>query len=136
MATTWPPTPPADESPELAALRAQFVRESPLATLEALVQSSVKFAHQQGFEGGRVVVVGSSLHAGLFVDACSALRLKDVPEKDVDEARLAIAAAKEAEAARDQALAKLPPEVAEKLKAEAGAAEAVAVAAAEVLGKS
>ena len=119
MAATWPPVPPEDESPELAALRLEFLRATPELTLVALVQSPLKLSCTQGLEGGRVTLTGASLHAGLFVDACSGLRLKDTPAKDIDDARAAIVVAKEARAARDALLSKLPPEVAEKLKAEA-----------------
>jgi len=128
MANRWPPSAP-DESTELAALRGAYLRDTPEATLVALVQSSVKLSSSQGFDGGRVTIQGRSLHAGLFVEACSALRLKDTTEQDLTDARAAIVAEKDARAARDAILARLPPEVAEKLKAEASAdAEAAAAA--------
>lgn len=118
MANNWPPTPPVGESPELASLRALYLKATADDTLAALVNASIVLVGSQGLEGGRVVITGAALHAGLFVDACSGMRLKTTAQPTIDAAKTAILTAKAAREARDAALASLPPEVAIRMKIE------------------
>jgi hypothetical protein len=114
-----PPTPPAGESSELAALRASLLRGTPEQTLLVILRNDLDYAANQGLDGGRVTFVGSSLHAGLFASAVEVIRSNNVTQQQLDDVRAAALAVRTAKQNRDALLAALPIDIRRRIIAEA-----------------